>query len=174
MIVECAAYEGGCRIADVGLDQLREWTERAGAFVWVDLFEPSEEELRTVQGQLGLHDLAIEDARQAHQRPKLDEYGDDLFLVLRTARWDEEKRRVERGETHVFVGPRYVASIGHGDTVSYSAVRTRCQATPRRPGTPGGCLSRTLPGNDASRHLPEPRQSRRTSVGQPKRCVDRR
>src|SRR5262249_1889581 len=83
MIVDCAAYEGGCRVADVGLDQLREWTERAGAFVWVGLFEPSEEELRTVQGQLGLHELAIEDAHQAHQRPKLDEYGDGLFLALR-------------------------------------------------------------------------------------------
>jgi magnesium transporter len=130
MIVDFAAYEGGCRVADVGLDQFREWTERAGAFVWVGLFEPSEEELRTLQGQLGLHDLAIEDAHQAHQRPKLEEYGDGLFLVLRTARWNEEKRQVDRGETHVFVGPRYVVSIRHGDTASYSAVRTRCQATP--------------------------------------------
>jgi magnesium transporter len=124
VIVDCAAYEGGCRVGDVGLDQLREWTERAGAFVWVGLFEPSEEELRTLQGQLGLHDLAIEDAHQAHQRPKLEEYGDGLFLVLRTARRNEEKRRVERGETHVFVGPCYVVSIRHGDTASRAPWRS--------------------------------------------------
>ncbi len=134
MIVDCAAYEGGCRVADVGLDQVGEWTKRDGAFVWVGLFEPGEEELRTVQSQLGLHDLAIEDAHQAHQRPKLEEYGDGLFLVLRTARWNDEKKRVERGETHVFLGPRYVVSIRHGDTASYSAVRARCQATPHHLG----------------------------------------
>jgi magnesium transporter len=134
MIVDCAAYEGGCRVADVGLDQVGEWTKRNGAFVWVGLFEPGEEELRTVQSQLGLHDLAIEDAHQAHQRPKLEEYGDGLFLVLRTARWNDEKKRVERGETHVFLGPRYVVSIRHGDTASYSAVRARCQATPHHLG----------------------------------------
>src|SRR5262245_66345258 len=98
MIVDCAAYEAGCRVADVALDQVGEWTKRDGAFVWVGLFEPTEEELRIVQGQLGLHDLAIEDAQQAHQRPKVEEYGDGLFLVLRTARWNGEKRKVERGE----------------------------------------------------------------------------
>ena len=130
MIVDCAAYEGGCRIADVALDQVGEWSKREGTFVWVGLFEPTEEELHTVQGELGLHDLAIEDAHAAHQRPKIEEYGDGVFMVLRTARWNAEKRKVVRGETHVFLGPCYVVSIRHGDTASYSAVRTRCQATP--------------------------------------------
>jgi len=134
MIVDSAAYEAGCRVADVALDRVGEWAKRDGAFVWVGLFEPTEEELRTVQGQLCLHDLAIEDAHQAHQRPKVEEYGDGLFMVLRTVRWNDEKRTIERGETHVFLGPRYVVSIRHGDTASYSAVRVRCQATPHHLG----------------------------------------
>jgi len=130
MIVNCAAYSGGCRIADIPLDQVGEWAARDGHFVWIGLFEPSEEEMRLVQAELGLHDLAVEDAHRAHQRPKLEEYGDGLFVVLRTVLWNTEKRSFERGETHVFVGPRYVVSIRHGETGSYTPVRGRCEATP--------------------------------------------
>src|SRR5262245_50483184 len=130
MIVDCAAYAGGCRVADIPLDQTGEWASREGHFVWIGLYEPTEEEMRSVQGELGLHELAVEDAHRAHQRPKIEEYGDALFVVLRTARWNEEKRLVDRGETHVFVGPRYVVSVRHGETGSYSLVRARCQSTP--------------------------------------------
>jgi magnesium transporter len=130
VLVDCAAYTGGCRVADVRLDELDEWLAKDDTFVWVGLYEPSEEELRTVQAELGLHDLAIEDAHRAHQRPKLEEYGDSLFVVLRTAQWDEAKKVVEKGETHLFVGKRYVVSVRHGKSPSYSPVRIRCQSAP--------------------------------------------
>src|SRR5262245_4302408 len=130
MIVNCAVYSEGCKVADIPLDQAGEWAARSDHFVWIGLFEPSEEEMRLVQAELGLHDLAVEDAHRAHQRPKLEEYGDGLFVVLRTARWNDEKRVVDRGETHVFVGPRYVVSIRHGETGSYALVRGRCESTP--------------------------------------------
>src|SRR5262245_17826479 len=130
MIVSSAAYAAGCKVADIPLDELGAWAKREGHFVWVGLFEPSDAEIGTVQAQLGLHDLAVEDAHRAYQRPKLEEYGESLFVVLRTMRWNPEKRTIDRGETHVFVGPGAVVSIRHGDTGSYSEVRGRCDATP--------------------------------------------
>jgi magnesium transporter len=130
MIVNCVVYSSGCKVADIPLDQVGEWAARDGHFVWIGLLDPSEEEMRLVQAELGLHDLAVEDAHSAHQRPKLEEYGDGLFVVLRTVRWEPDKKSVERGETHVFVGPRYVVSIRHGDTGSYVQVRGRCESTP--------------------------------------------
>ena len=130
MIVNCVVYSAGCKVADIPLDQVGEWAARPDHFVWIGLLDPSEEEMRLVQAELHLHDLAVEDAHRAHQRPKLEEYGDGLFVVLRTAWWNAEKRSVERGETHVFVGPRYVVSIRHGETGSYTLVRGRCESTP--------------------------------------------
>lgn len=130
MLVDCAAYSGGCRVADVRIDELDQWMAKDDAFVWVGLYEPSEEELRAVQVELGLHDLAVEDAHSAHQRPKLEEYGDSLFVVLRTAQWDESRRAIDRGETHLFVGAKYVVSVRHGKSPSYQAVRLRCQSNP--------------------------------------------
>ncbi len=130
MIVNCAAYAEGRKVADIPLDQAGEWAARDGHFVWIGLYEPSEDEMRLVQVELDLHDLAVEDAHRAHQRPKLEEYDDALFVVLRATYWDETKRTLDRGETHVFVGPRYVVSVRHGETGSYSLVRERCEASP--------------------------------------------
>ena len=127
MIVNCAAYADGCKVADIPLDQTGEWAARDGHFVWIGLYEPSEEEMKLVQAELDLHDLAVEDAHRAHQRPKLEEYGDALFVVLRAACWNQEKRTIDRGETHVFVGPCYVVSVRHGQTGSYALVRERCE-----------------------------------------------
>jgi magnesium transporter len=83
-----------------------------------------------VQEEFGLHDLAIEDALRAHQRPKVEEYGDGLFVVLRTVRLTDD-RTLDFGETHLFVGPRYVVSIRHGATRSYSEVRARVESNPK-------------------------------------------
>jgi magnesium transporter len=99
-----------------------------GQFVWIGLHEPSEELLRKIQEEFGLHDLAVEDALRAHQRPKLEEYGEALFIVLRTGRLTETGP--EFGETHVFVGPSYVVTVRHGPSLSYADVRARCESTP--------------------------------------------
>jgi magnesium transporter len=96
--------------------------------VWIGLFEPSDELLARVQKQFGLHELAIEDARNAHQRPKLEQYGDALFIVARTAQMVDG--RIAFGETHLFVGKGYVVSVRHGASTSYTTVRQRCEACP--------------------------------------------
>ena len=91
MVINCAAYQGGCRVADIDLDRAREVDTSDGRFVWIGLHEPDQELLHTVQQRFGLHDLAIEDALRAHQRPKLEIYGDTLFIVVRTASLQDRK-----------------------------------------------------------------------------------
>jgi magnesium transporter len=129
MVVGCAAYEEGRRIADLDIDRLTEFESKTGRFVWIGLHEPSAEILRKVQERFGLHDLAVEDALKAHQRPKLEVYGESLFIVLHTAQLVEHK--VQFGETHIFAGKGYVISVRHGPSSSYAEVRARCEKTPR-------------------------------------------
>ena len=129
-VVACAAYAEGRRVGDVAIPDISEVVKRPDVFVWVGLHDPSPELLRQIQMEFELHDLAVEDAQLAHQRPKLEQYGDSIFVVLRPAILAPDQQRIELGETHLFVGPRYVVSIRHGDTPGYAAVRTRCESTP--------------------------------------------
>src|SRR5215831_13428981 len=129
MVINCASYHGGCRVGDIDLSQAEPVDTGEGRFVWIGLHEPDEELLRTVQKRFCLHDLAIEDAQQAHQRPKLEVYGDSLFLVLRTAQLIDG--HVQFGESHVFAGRGYVISVRHGPSTSYAEVRRRCEQAPQ-------------------------------------------
>ena len=128
-IINCAAYSQGRRIGDVELNDVHEVLKSVNQFVWIGLHEPSEEVLTKVQTEFGLHDLAVEDAHSAHQHPKVELYGDSVFVVLRTAHINKE-HRIEFGETHFFVGPNFIVTIRHGSGVSYADVRTRCESTP--------------------------------------------
>ena len=130
MVINCAAYRGGCRVADIDLDQARKVDTSDGGFVWIGLHEPDQPLLRTVQQRFGLHDLAIEDALSAHQRPKLELYGDTLFIVVRTASLRD--RKIRCGETHIFAGRGYVVTVRHGSTTAYKEVRTRCEGAPKK------------------------------------------
>ncbi|MGH7856604.1 MAG: magnesium/cobalt transporter CorA, partial [Candidatus Binatia bacterium] len=130
-IVNCVAYAEGKRLGDVDIEDISEILRFQGQFIWIGLHEPDEPLLRQVQAEFGLHDLAVEDAHRAHQRPKLEEYGNSLFVVLRTAQMDGDAGRVQFGETHLFVGPRYVVSVRHGASLSYKDVRARCEASPQ-------------------------------------------
>ena len=130
-VVACAAYARGRRLGDVAIEDISEVLEHDDRFVWIGLCEPDEPLLKKVQAEFGLHDLAIEDAHLAHQRPKLERYGDSLFIALRTAQPDREHGRIAFGETHLFVGSRYVVSVRHGASLSYADVRTRCEAQPQ-------------------------------------------
>ena len=129
-VINCAAYSGGRRIADLPISDVSEALLEQDRFVWIGLYEPTEAILRQVQEEFGLHDLAVEDALAAHQRPKLELYDQSLFVVLRTAQLDA-KRQLEFGETHVFVGERYVISVRHGSLKSHIGVRARCEASPQ-------------------------------------------
>ncbi len=129
-VVACVAYAEGRRVRDVEIPDISEALKEPGVFVWIGLHDPSPELLQQIQKEFGLHDLAVEDAQVAHQRPKLEQYGDSVFAVLRPAILASDQERIELGETHLFLGPRYIVSIRHGDTPGYAAVRTRCESNP--------------------------------------------
>ena len=128
-VIDCAAYAGGGRVAALSIDQIQSELTRDNQFVWLGLYEPDQSLLRHVQKQFGLHELAIEDAFNAHQRPKLELYDGSLFVVLRTAQ-RAASGRLEFGETHVFVGRNFVVTVRHGSLRSHIGVRQRCESTP--------------------------------------------
>ena len=129
MVVNCIAYRNdGSRIGDISLDAISDALKEPDTFVWVGLHEPDEALLLKLQQEFGLHDLAIEDAHAAHQRTKLETYGDSLFLVVQTAQLIEG--HLQFGETHLFLGPRYLVSIRHGASLSYAPARRTCEHTP--------------------------------------------
>src|SRR5689334_17535959 len=131
-VINSCAYHNGVRVADVPVPDLGDAWRHSDRFLWVGLYEPSEQLLSHIQEAFGLHDLAVEDAHKAHQRPKLEVYNDSLFVVLRTARLaGEGEHRIEFGETHVFLGPRYVVTVRHGSMKSHVGLRTRCEASPQ-------------------------------------------
>lgn len=129
-IINCAAYAEGRRVANVELKNAGEILRQTNGFVWIGLHEPKEETLQLVQKEFGLHELAIEDAHRAHQRPKVEIYGNSVFIVLRTARINKESR-IEFGETHFFLGNNFIITVRHGSSISYADVRARCEKTPQ-------------------------------------------
>lgn len=129
-VINCAAYVRGVRAEEVDVDSIVEALHKGDRFVWLGLYEPEEELLRRVQQQFHLHDLAIEDAYNAHQRPKLEQYESSLFVVLRTAQHAGAPPRLVFGETHVFVGHNYIVTVRHGSLQSHVGLRARCECTP--------------------------------------------
>lgn len=125
-VVNCAAYARDGTRTDLTLDEISEvLAVDDGRFVWVGVYEPDESLLDTLQEEFGLHDLAVEDAHHAHQRPKIEAYGNSLFLALHTAQGDGH--RVGLGETHVFLGERYLVTVRHGASASYAPARERME-----------------------------------------------
>lgn len=132
-VINSAAYCNGARVAVVPIPDLGDAWRHSDRFFWVGLYEPSEPLLAHIQEAFGLHELAIEDAHRAHQRPKLEIYDESMFVVLRTARLCEEgEHRIEFGETHVFLGPRYVVTVRHGSMKSHIGLRAKCEASPQQ------------------------------------------
>src|SRR2546423_15340516 len=114
-VINCVAYEAGRRRAEVDLTQACP-ADSEGNFIWVGLHEPNQELLRTVQQRFNLHDLAIEDALLAHQRPKLEIYGDSIFVALRPAQHVD--RQLQFGETHIFAGAGHVVTLALASTTA--------------------------------------------------------
>jgi magnesium transporter len=129
MVVNCVAYDAqGRRMPPIEFEQISDVLQQPDTFLWVGLHEPSEELLVKLQEEFGLHDLAVEDAHNAHQRPKIESYGESLFIALHTAQ--EVHCKIEFGETHVFLGARYMVTVRHGASLSYKPVRARCEREP--------------------------------------------
>ena len=130
MIVDCAAYERGRRReGELSLKQAGAAAAEAGTFVWLGVVEPSEEEFKAVAEEFGLHELAVEDAVRAHQRPKVEEYGETIHVVVKTARYVDPKEVIEVGELSVFVAPGFVITVRHGNA-DLAKVRERLEARP--------------------------------------------
>src|SRR6266853_2913623 len=108
-VVAAGVYVDGRRVANIAIEEASSWRSKSGHVVWIGLYEPDLALLTSVQQQFDLHDLAIEDANNAHQRPKIEQYGEALFVVARTAQLIDG--RIAFGETHLFVGRGYVVSV---------------------------------------------------------------
>jgi magnesium transporter len=127
-VIACALYRDGQRVQNIAVEKVGEFAGRDGGIVWLGLHEPDAALMSTIEGQLGLHELMIEDANQAHQRAKLDIYDNVLFIVLRTAQLGS--KGIQYGETHLIVGKGFVVSIRYGASASYAEVRQRCERNP--------------------------------------------
>jgi magnesium transporter len=128
MLVNCVAYQGGKRLAEITTREIHEYLARPDCFVWVALRDATDAELAVMQEEFRLHPLAVEDARHGHQRPKIEEYGDSLFIVMHAA--ELEAGGLHVGEVAVFVGRNYVLSVRSHAERGFADVRARCEREP--------------------------------------------
>jgi magnesium transporter len=128
MLVNCVAYQDGRKLGDIDPKQIGEYMARPGTFVWVALKDASAAELEEMREEFGLHELAVEDAQHGHQRPKIEEYSDSLFVVLKTVEVEGDDLKV--GELDIFVGRNYVLSVRHGTERGFQDVRARAEREP--------------------------------------------
>ncbi len=131
-LVDSAIYVDGCRVASPkGLpESIRELRRHLGAVAWIGLYRPDRHDLDSLQREFGLHQLAVDDAIAAHQRPKVERYGETVFMVLRPARYLDDVEEVEFGEVHLFAGPDFVITLRHSEAPDLADVRHRLEDSP--------------------------------------------
>lgn len=128
MLVSCYAYQNGKKIAEIQPEAISDYVSRPDCFVWVALADPEPAELSAMQHEFGLHELAVEDARLGHQRPKVEEYGDSLFAVVHLIEMLEGELTV--GEVNIFAGPNYLLTVRSRAKTGFIEVRARCEREP--------------------------------------------
>ena len=128
MLVNCVAYQDGKKLADITIADISEYVVRPECFVWVALKDPDAAELAEMQSEFGLHELAVEDSRHGHQRPKIEEFGNSLFAVLHNPELAQDELNV--GEVDIFIGPNYILSVRNNVEQGFAAVRERCEREP--------------------------------------------
>jgi len=128
MLINCVAYQEGKKLADISVEAISDYIEIPECFVWVALREPESAELAVMQEEFGLHELAVEDARRGQQRPKIEEYGDSLFVVVRTVELDGDQ--MHEGELDIFVAANYVLSVRNDVKLGFLGVRARAEHEP--------------------------------------------
>ena len=128
MLIKCATYENGRKFADIPASEIHSYVCRPGCFVWVAMRDRDIALLEEMREQFNLHPLAVEDAQQGHQRPKVEEYGDSLFVVLHMIEPGNPDLRV--GEVEIFAGPNYILSVRSGVEKGFDDVRARCESEP--------------------------------------------
>jgi magnesium transporter len=130
MLINCVAYQDGRKLADVAVPDISDYVARGDCFVWVALRDGDAAELAVMQEEFGLHELAVEDASRGHQRPKIEEYGDSLFVVVKTVEARPDSDELVVGEVDVFVGPNYVLSNRQNSSHDLLGVRARAEREP--------------------------------------------
>jgi len=128
MIVNCVAYDRGKKLSDIPLTEVRSHLANRDCFVWVALKDPEPAELATLQEEFALHELAVEDAQKGHQRPKIEEYGSSLFVVVHLI--EPTGQDLQTGEVAMFVGPQYIVSVRRNAQLGFADVRRRCEQEP--------------------------------------------
>jgi magnesium transporter len=129
MLINCAVYRQGRKLADIPVEQISDHLSQPGSFVWVALRDASHDELALMQEEFDLHDLAIEDALHGHQRPKIEEYGHTVFTVLHLVEYTPTDE-LRLGEVHIFAGPNFVLSVRNRSSQGFLGVRERCEREP--------------------------------------------
>lgn len=131
MIVDCALYQDGSRAPrPLSIEEAAREMRATGGFVWLGLHEPSVEEFNEVRNEFNLHELAVEDAISARQRPKLEIYDDSLFVVLKTAHYVEDRESIEFGDILIFLGEHFVVVVRHGEATKLTPVRYELDRNP--------------------------------------------
>jgi magnesium transporter len=128
MLINCVAYQNGQKLADISVAAISDWLAKPDCFIWVALRDASPAELAQMQQEFDLHPLAIEDALRGHQRPKIEEYGDMVFVVMQLLEMQNDN--VQVGEVAVFVGRNFVMSVRRGSQQNFLGVRERCEREP--------------------------------------------
>jgi len=129
-VINCVAYQQGKRLNNITIDEISEVVKEPDTFIWLGLWQPEDAFMRKIQQEFNLHDLAIEDALCAHQRPKIETYGDSLFIVVKTVQWQQDA--VAYGETHFFVGKNFLITVRHGASASYAPIRLKAEENPKQ------------------------------------------
>ena len=128
MLINCVAYQKGHKLAEIEVGEIHDYLHSPSCFVWVAMKDPQPQELKAMQEEFGLHDLAVEDAQRGHQRPKIEEYGDSLFMVLQLL--DIQDGELQKGELAIFVGHNYVLSVRRSSERRLTDVRARAEREP--------------------------------------------
>jgi magnesium transporter len=152
MLVSCVAYQAGRKLADIPPDEIGSYLARPECFVWVGLKDPGPGELAAMQHEFDLHELAVEDARHGHQRPKVEEYGDSIFAVLHMI--EIENGELNEGEVDIFVGPNYVLSVRSRAKKGFIDVRSRCEREPHLLENGSGFVLYALMDSVVDRYFP--------------------
>ena len=128
MLINCVAYQDGRKLADLDIEEISDYLEKPDCFVWVALRDATDAELEKMREEFGLHPLAVEDARNGHQRPKIEEYGESLFAVVHLL--ELQQGEIKQGEVDIFVGRNFVLSVRNRSDQHLLGVRERCEREP--------------------------------------------
>jgi magnesium transporter len=152
MLINCVAYQDGQKLADVDVAEISDWLAKPDCFIWVAMRDASMDELLKMQEEFDLHPLAIEDAARGHQRPKIEEYGETVFIVMQLLEMHEDD--VQVGEVAVFVGRNFVLSVRRGSQQNFLGVRERCEREPELLKQGAGFVSYALMDAVVDRYFP--------------------